>query len=48
MPNPFMPLMPPDFFTNPLFSVPQNAATTVPHGMLKDSKNVIYEGRVAE
>uniref|UniRef100_A0A915Q0U0 Uncharacterized protein n=1 Tax=Setaria digitata TaxID=48799 RepID=A0A915Q0U0_9BILA len=31
MPNPFMPLMPPDFFTNPLFSVQQNAATTVPH-----------------
>lgn len=35
MPNPFMPLMPPDFFTNPLFSVPQNATTTVPHGMFK-------------
>ncbi|VDK73890.1 unnamed protein product [Litomosoides sigmodontis] len=33
MPNPFMPLMPPDFFTNPLFSVPQNATTTVPHAI---------------
>uniref|UniRef100_A0A0R3RRJ7 Homeobox domain-containing protein n=1 Tax=Elaeophora elaphi TaxID=1147741 RepID=A0A0R3RRJ7_9BILA len=33
MPNPFMPLMPPDFFTNPLFSVPQNATTTVPNAI---------------
>ncbi|CAG9534787.1 unnamed protein product [Cercopithifilaria johnstoni] len=33
MPNPFMPLMPPDFFTNPLFSVSQNATTTVPHAI---------------
>ncbi|VDK73384.1 unnamed protein product [Onchocerca ochengi] len=31
MPNPFMPLMPSDFFTNPLFSVTQNAGTTAQH-----------------
>ncbi|KAL3998079.1 Homeobox domain family protein [Acanthocheilonema viteae] len=33
MPNPFMPLMTPDFFTNPLFSVPQNATTTASHAI---------------
>ncbi|VIO96827.1 Uncharacterized protein BM_BM7351 [Brugia malayi] len=31
IPNPFMPLMPPDFFTNPLFSVSPSAATTASH-----------------
>uniref|UniRef100_A0A1I7VYL9 Homeobox domain-containing protein n=1 Tax=Loa loa TaxID=7209 RepID=A0A1I7VYL9_LOALO len=33
MPNPFVPLMPPDFFANPLFSVPQNAATSISHAI---------------
>ncbi|KAM3721582.1 Zinc finger homeobox protein [Dirofilaria immitis] len=33
MPNPFIPLIPPDFFTNPLFSVAQNAGTTAPHAI---------------
>lgn len=39
IPNPFMPMMPPDFFTNPLFAVQQNAAAAaaaaaLPHGEL--------------